>query len=121
MRKFSFNFDNLPACEAVKPPQRMMKIIFDDPQKNLPFGIGQGILQPGKKVLLINTTLSLHSKMSFGNISFGVNGIPTKRDKQLTRTFDILAIFYNKSINSLRIINSNRQRLTGGCYEYLED
>ena len=49
MDKFNVNLDDLPVYEATTPHQRKMKVVFNDPNNNLPFSVGQFILKPGQK------------------------------------------------------------------------
>ena len=48
MENFFANLDELPLYEAEAPFERRMKVVFDDPENNLPFSVGQFIFEPGQ-------------------------------------------------------------------------
>jgi mannose-6-phosphate isomerase-like protein (cupin superfamily) len=48
MENFFVNLKELPVYEADAPYERRMKVVFDDPESDLPFSVGQFIFEPGQ-------------------------------------------------------------------------
>ena len=108
MENFFASLADLPLYEAEAPFERRMKVVFDDPESNLPFSVGQFIFEPGQSgpahaheteieiyiVLSGKGTITFNNEESYPLTPEHMIYVPPKTLHETVNTGDEQLVFY---------------------------